>query len=622
MCGIAGVINLDNRPVHNTDVSDMLSMMKHRGQDNTGILNCSQKDGKFNYREHGGYSVFCFGHNRLSIIDLSKNGNQPMMSQCGNYIVTFNGEIYNYIELRNELRRLGHQFNTNTDTEVLIVAYKEWGDSCLLKLDGMFSFCLWDAIKSEYTIARDRIGVKPLYYRQSDSEIIFASEAEAIAKTYDTRISREGLFAYLNYMYVPAPWSIYEGVKKLEPGHYIKIFQGGSVVTKEFWNLDNQEAIIDDVDDERMNELMTEVMTLQVRSDVPVGSFLSGGIDSGLLTALASEKTKLNTFSVGYEGAAVNELSTARSISKKYNTEHHELIIRNNSVLELLDTSMAYCSEPIADSALVPTYLLSEMASSLGIKVLINGTGGDEIFGGYTRYLPENRLRIALERLPKGIRKSIGQLLTSFGMKEGFRLMNTGLDMAINVGGSFDATRILWNDKRVYFNLVRKSMEKNFKELIGKHHIITQKMMHDTKSYLPDQLLLMLDQMTMAHTTEGRVPFLGNRIVEFGFGLNPSHHIQPGQTKKLLRKYAETYLGKEITGLKKQGFGGPSFLWMTKNKTKVIQEVEKLNEIGIDINKQFLSSILNCFNETKSRIDLTTIYRLYCFSVWVQTHHH
>ena len=381
MCGIAGIINF-NKIYPEKCLDDMLLSMIKRGPDHTGKA-CS---------DH--YKI---GMNRLSIIDLG-TGNQPIYNNDSTIFTVLNGEIYNYVELRNELEKKGYRFKTNSDTEVLVYLFEDMGPNLVNKLNGMFSFCIVDLKNDIFYVFRDNYGIKPLYYSFNNGTLIFASEAKAILSSgiINTSLNVNSIAEYLHYSYVPSPNTVFKNILKLEAGNYLKFDRKGLKKNK-WYNLndyvfDKQKDISTISVVEQIKPIFSSAIKLQMRSDVPLGVSLSGGLDSSLLTALAVKETdlKLNTFSIGFEDTVFDELKFAKIVSQKFETNHHEIIVNSQDILTYLDDIMWHMDEPIGDSAVLPSFILSKFASKY-IKVLLNGLGGDELFGGYQRYSLKNQ---------------------------------------------------------------------------------------------------------------------------------------------------------------------------------------------------------------------------------------
>ena len=456
MCGIVGVFNFQNKPVTLSQMSKLTNAIAHRGMDSEGILIGNNEESS--YFKYPGIGL---GHRRLSIIDLNQNSSQPMENFEKNLCIVYNGELYNYQSIKIELLAQGYQFKTESDTEVLLVAYQHWGTDCLKKFNGMFSFAIWDENKQHLFCARDHIGINPVYYSINNTAFTFASESRAMKFHDNSDLSTDALKAYLFSMYLPGDLSMYQGIKKLSPGHFILVDTNGNFKVEKYWSLPTSHNISISANDaiDLMDKQFNESVKMQLISDVPVGAFLSGGFDSGMLVATASKYTNtLHTYTVGFnDGKQFSELEIAKTMSKRYGTIHHERIIKSEDVIGILDKSILSMSEPVADSAMVPTYCLSQMAAEDGVKVLLSGTGGDEIFGGYSRYVGYNYKRALFLSIPKLLRKILGNSI--FKNKViGERLLSPPLDMLMSTGGAPDLLKSMFSNEKDLIVYIKEMM--------------------------------------------------------------------------------------------------------------------------------------------------------------------
>ena len=562
MCGIAGIIDF-NRTFPESHLDDMLLSMSMRGPDHTGKA-CSDD-----------YKI---GMNRLSIIDLG-TGNQPIYNDKKTLFTVLNGEIYNYVELRKDLEKKGYKFKTKTDTEVLIHLYEDIGPNLIHKLNGMFSFCVADLENNTFYIFRDHYGIKPLYYYFVGGTFIFASEAKAILKSklIKTGLNNNSIKKYLQYSYIPSPQTAFDNILKLEAGNQLKFDRNG--LKKEKWydinkyclrekSANSRRLIIDE-----LKSLMSSSIKLQMRSDVPLGVSLSGGLDSSLLTALAVRETnlKVNTFAIGFEDSEFEELNYANIVSKKFKTNHHEIIVNSQDALNNLNKIMWHMDEPIGDSAVLPSYLLSKFASK-HVKVILNGLGGDELFGGYQRYsLKKSKFRM-FRFIPKSIRSKFFSPLLS--------IINKGWGHEINlIDEDLTEAQIFYKKSRNFSsqvisdllkdNVTEKSNDNNIIDTFNKYpgdDILNNMMYTDINLYMNDQLLHLTDRVTMATSLEARVPFLDHRIVEFSLGLRSNHKIDNNEFKLILKKAYEDLIPSEILKREKWGFAAPSKNWIFNNR--------------------------------------------------------
>jgi asparagine synthase (glutamine-hydrolysing) len=535
----------------------------------------------------------------------------------GRLWISFNGEISNYLELRQELIAEGYRFRTKSDTEVILASYEKWGEDCVTRLNGMFAFALWDEKLGQLFCARDHLGIKPFYYFKSNKCFAFASESRALSQFHQNNIDPDGLAAYLLGLYVPGGWSIFDGVAKLLPGHFMIVKPSGDFMLKRYWRINS----VSDREDNEVTRASLEghlktAVIRQLRSDVPVGAFLSGGVDSGMIVALASKQgAQLNTYSIGFEGQAESELPAASMIAETFNTIHHATNVTVKESISILNASLRHLSEPIADPAIVPSYLLSEMAAADGVKVVLSGTGGDEVFAGYERYVGSNLPRRVFSATPEWIREKVGSILPR-SSKMSARLRNTYLDMLFTTGGDFDlCAGLLGQGKQLGGFLDRLS--ESFPSSVSQNSLplLYKQLGFDLSVYLPDEILLLLDQMTMAHTVEGRVPFLDLELVESAFRFPSESHSKRGRTKILLREIASKYLGEEYVWRKKQGFAGPVPWWVRGNLQSFREVAISALEIpGMEPLTPIVFEL--CGHSTISAQQAHSLFILYCLRQW------
>ena len=609
MCGIAGILHFDDTPVTHAAVDAMLSKIAHRGRDYCDVALGSKHNPDHAHVTRA--AEIGLGHRRLSIIDLDQSSAQPMFYADNNLCLTYNGEIYNYLDLKQQLQKKSYVFKTSSDTEVLLAAYDYWGKDCVKHLNGMFAFALWDEKNKFLFCARDALGIKPFYYRLSNNYFAFASES--IALIDEQALNHTGVISYFLSMYVATSESIYAGVKKLAPGHTLILKLDGTSTFDRFWSVEQFGKLpANELNRENLGELLKQAVARQVQSDVPVGGFLSGGIDSGLIAALAAPQLKkYYTYSAGYEGMENNELAQANLLAIRYGTQHTAVTITASNAMTILDKALSNISEPIADPAIVATYLLAELASKDGVKVLLNGTGGDEIFGGYTRYSGQLSLkRKLLGAIPTGLKQLVRYFPVNHKIKS--RLQFPGLDMMYSTGGSYALAR-QFTGRDDYFSQFISTLGNEFNTLNRTDvPLLYQQMLFDLQVYLPDQLLYLLDQMTMAHTIEGRVPLLDTDVVEFAFNFHAHEHTRGGQTKAILKKVAEPYLGLAHTQRKKQGFAGSSSWWVKHNYAPFVEVIAGLAHIPYFEKFDLDDFLAQELNEKHSN----DIFILYCFGKW------
>ncbi|MFN0123615.1 MAG: asparagine synthase (glutamine-hydrolyzing) [Blastocatellia bacterium] len=571
MCGIAGILSRGaSHPGGGGHIQMMIEAQRHRGPDAWGVWNDD---------------LCALGHRRLSIIDLSEAGRQPMASADDSLRITFNGEIYNFQELRAQLIDHGFSFRTRTDTEIILHAYQQWGTDCVQRLRGMFAFAIWDPRQRRLFMARDRVGKKPLFYTEYDGRFLFASELQGLLA--DPAIPRDinipAIDAYLSWGYVPAPLTGFRGIHKLPPAHWITIdvtANGFRTDVREYWRLDyqlkarfsEQEAV------EALREKMREAVRLRMISDVPLGAFLSGGIDSSIVVGLMAELSDrpVKTFSIGFAEAEFDETAHARRIADKWGTDHQEFIVAPDA-LAILPTLVRHYGEPYADSSAVPTFYVSQMTRR-HVTVALNGDGGDESFAGYERYLG-NRLAARFQGMPGAAlvaRALSAALPDSVNPKNRVRnvkrfLAAAAQPMAERYGrwvGFFreeDKQRLYSGDMRRMLAGKRPLaplawMEALFADTRGLDPVDAV-MSVDVRSYLPFDLLVKVDITSMANSLEARSPFLDHEVMEFAAQLPVNMKLKGGNAKYLLKRAFADLLPPENVNRRKMGFGVPVGAW-------------------------------------------------------------
>lgn len=562
MCGLVGLVDPGTTPeTKDRLIRSMADRIVHRGPDGDG------------YHVDGPVAL---GHRRLSIIDLA-GGDQPIFDDSGDIAIVFNGEIYNFKELQQDLRDLGYQLRTRSDTEVIVYLYKHYGRDCLEHLNGMFAFAIWDRRSGEVFIARDRLGEKPLYYRHKGNVLVFASELKCLAEhpAVDQRLSVEALDAYLTYGYIPEPLCILEGVRKLPAGCSMT-FRDGELAIERYWDVaidpNPKPRTLDDVDAE-FEELLRTSIRMRLRSDVPVGSFLSGGIDSSLIVAYAAElaETKLSTYSIGFPEQDFSELKYARMVAERYGTDHHEVVI-DKIEPNLFPSIVEHFDEPFNDSSAIPTWYVTREAAK-HVKVVLSGDAGDELFCGYSRYnyepLEQQISAIPGRRLPME--------LASHAMPNWFqgkgrlrRLAVDGAERWQRSVGVFDRF-----ERQALYGSALKSVTSQAPNLFERYFAdngldeISQRMWADQKTYLPDDILVKVDRNSMWHSLEVRVPLLDHKIVEFANGLPLELKKHNGVQKTPLRRLLEPKVPAEIMNRPKQGFALPIKYWLNDSLAEV-----------------------------------------------------
>ncbi len=565
MCGIAGFISKEkNAPIAEREIllDKMCKIITHRGPDEQGTIV---------------KNAAALGMRRLSIIDL-KSGQQPIFDCSGNLAIVFNGEIYNYQILKKDLESRGHKFKTNSDTETIVHAYEEFGADCVQHLRGMFAFAIYDFAAESLFIARDRVGKKPLFYSLTEKgNFVFGSELKVLIEhgEISKQIDFSALDSYLTFGYVPEDFCIFAGVHKLAPGHFLT-FKNGEITTKQYWDFnysDNSEVKTEAEYIEILREKLKEAVKVRMISEVPLGAFLSGGVDSSAIVAMMSQVSDapVKTFSIGFNEDSFDELKFARIAAKHFNTEHHEFVVTPDLV-EIVDDLVWHFDEPFADSSALPTYMVSKMARDF-VTVVLSGDGGDELFAGYTRYATDQK-RSGLAKLPKFVRanvlRKIGENLPHGAKGKNF-LYNTSLDA---VDRYIDSVSHFGKLKKseLYSNVLRENLnggfggaEQIYREIadsISSENPVDKLLYLDSKTYLPSDILTKVDRMTMATSLEARVPLLDHELIEFVQTIPASLKLKGTTTKYIFKKALEGIVPNEILYREKQGFGVPIGDWI------------------------------------------------------------
>lgn len=575
MCGISGVYEYKRQtPISPSVMGEMLHLIRHRGPDDEGV-----------YIEDG----LALGMRRLSIIDL-EGGKQPIFNEDGSVVIVFNGEIYNYLELARVLQENGHQFKTISDTEVIVHLYEEYGDECVQHLRGMFAFALWDMRKQRLLVVRDRLGVKPLYYTNVNQRLIFGSEIKSILH-HPMVQARPNLGAIANYLaikYTPAPDTMFAGIYSLPPGHLL-VCDANGVRTRQYWDVSFAHVRNGETSEggyvEELTALLRESVRLRLRSDVPFGAFLSGGLDSSTIVALMSEQMRepVKTFTVGFEstGGITDELPYARRVAQLFETDHHEILIQARDFVDLTEKIVWHLDQPIADQATVATYMVSQLASR-HVKMVLSGEGGDELFAGYARYAGE-RFAPVFSHLP-GLAKSL--LLTASDRIRGLRRPKIAIfalcqhEEAKRYANWFPLFNEEMRAQLFAEDFHTKLNGSSINTLFAEHLTRTDatgplnRMLYvDTKLWLADYLLLRGDKLTMACSLEAREPLLDHKLVEFAATLPPALKLKGWTRKYLLRKAASQWLPAEILERKKQGFTIPTSQWLRKEARSFLNDL-------------------------------------------------
>jgi len=579
MCGIVGRLLFDKDRTQSPDfLHKACRILQHRGPDGKGIWT----DGPVG-----------FGHQRLAIIDLD-SGDQPMTDAKEEVWITFNGEIYNFSDLREELRGKGYQFRTASDTEVILNAYKEWGERCLEKLNGIFAFGLWDARQNKLLLARDHLGIKPLFYYMDNDHLLFASEIKAILadEGVTRKIDPESLSDYLSLGYILGPKTIIEGISKLPPGAYF-VWRNGHSYVKEYWGLAStlEQAKESETDSsgysQQLEEHLDRIVKLQLVSDVPVGAFLSGGIDSSTIVQRVVKLTgpSLKTFSIGFQEKSYSELTYAKQVADHFGTDHYEQIVKPE--LGVLTKLAGYFDEPLADTSAVPMYFLSKLARE-HVKVSLSGDGGDENFGGYTTYLAD-KLAVVYNRVPDIIHKLlvlpvVNRLPTT--MKKvsfEYKLKQFVKEGKNSPSRAHYGWRLLFSEEEKHSLLGDHSYEnldgytpssvfERYYNEVPSCSALTRFQYVDVKTWLVDDILVKVDRASMAHGLEARVPLLDRELVESALALPQSLKVRMLKTKFILKKAMTRHLPENIINRKKSGFNAPIALWLRNGSLGPLQD--------------------------------------------------
>jgi asparagine synthase (glutamine-hydrolysing) len=582
MCGITGFWTRAESVVRDAEAiaTSMATAMQHRGPDGAGT-----------WTDHE--AGVALGHRRLAIIDLSDDGAQPMTSANGRFVIVFNGEIYNFRELRRDLETDGvREFRGDSDTEVLLESITRWGPlRAVEKAVGMFAFALWDRERRELSLVRDRLGIKPLYWGRAGDSFIFGSELSALCAfpSFERRVERTALTAYMRYAYVPAPHAIFEGVKKLEPGHILTVAgPSGTPKTRAYWDAERAAAVaarepfsgtpVDAVN--RLSAVLGEAVRDRMVADVPLGAFLSGGIDSSTVVALMQQESEesVRTFSIGFEESAYDESSHARQVADVLGTDHTELIVTPRQCLDVIPKLPRMYDEPFADSSQIPTFLVSELARR-DVTVALSGDGGDELFGGYNRHLWGPRVWDVARRVPRAARRLAAKGMTSLGHDRWDAIFDRLGDRSPNVRlpaeKLFKLASVLPSDspEQMYQRLVSQWPDPAEVVLRGSEppaapldarlpEVAHQMMLLDATTYLPDDILTKVDRASMAVSLEARVPLLDHRVFEFAWSLPLDYKIRDGEGKWVLRRLLGRHVPQDVWDRPKMGFGVPIDRWL------------------------------------------------------------
>lgn len=605
MCGIFGIMHFDGAPVTEATLSRMGSRMVHRGPDDEG------------HWIQGGVGI---GMRRLSIIDLA-GGHQPISNESGDVHIVLNGEIYNYRELRAELAARGHRFSTHSDVEVVLHLYEDMGEACLERLNGMFALALYDQRNQRLWLARDRLGIKPLFYRHLENGLAFASDLGSLAAIADAELDADSLIAYLGYSYVPEPRTIYRDIHKLECASEM-IVENGQVRSSRYWSADRLEPWHGSVAEaaERLEELLLESADLQLRSDVPVGIFLSGGVDSSAVAALAAHVNgtqAVNTFTIDFVGKGGKDATYAARVGEHIGATHECITVGIDEQLAALDELLETMDEPMSDSAIVPTYILSREARKRGIKVLLSGAGGDEVFAGYSRHFPGHVGSAAWIAHHPWVRLPFRLAMAAHRPHWGRRFANPARNFAVTISGAnLEFLHQALRDSANYEALLER-IDRDFAPATARSEI--ERMRLDLDNYLPNNVLPLTDKATMAASVEGRVPLLDHRIVEFAYSLPAHVNISGGKEKGLFNSVLDEYMPASVLSREKEGFNAPMSDWSTKLSDRIDQEMKALHP---SLERLVDSEVIERWRRhlRKRKYAGESLYALYTLNRWLRAH--
>ncbi len=576
MCGICGILNTRSEGnIKEEIIRNMCSVLKHRGPDDEGIYLGWGKDGRKNIG---------LGIRRLAIIDLD-TGHQPIHNEDRTIWIVCNGEIYNFRELRKDLEIKGHCFYTNSDVEVIVHLYEEYGPKCLQFLRGMFALAVWDDTKKSLLLARDRIGQKPLCYTEVDNKLVFASEIKSIlqVKQIPREVNIEAIHNYLTYQYVPSPLTAFKGIFKLPPAHYL-LWENGKISIEQYWSLNavNKIKMSEDEYCSRLRDLFEESVKLRLVSDVPLGAFLSGGLDSSIVVGVMSKlmKEPVKTFSIGFREEKYNELNYARIVANHFKTDHHEYIVKPDA-LDVLPKLIWHYNEPFADSSALPTYYVAKMTSQ-DVTVALNGDGGDESFAGYPRYKAV-KLAKYYEKFPQCIRDMINGIVRKIPYSpEQKTMLRRFRRFAESMNYSPERRYIRWisifdneRKKDLYTPFFKEAVQgidafsyaENYYNNSKYSDFLDSTLFVDIMTYLPGDLLVKMDIASMANSLEARSPFLDHKFMEFAASIPANLKLKGLSSKYILKKAFSELVPAPILKRKKMGFGVPISHWF-RNELK------------------------------------------------------
>ncbi len=640
MCRIAGFLDFNYNGSYDIDrvLESMRDTMTYGGPDDAG---------SFTDKSAG----LALGHRRLSILDLSSLGHQPMATDDGQLLITYNGEVYNYKDIRRELETNGYRFKSDTDTEVLLKAYECWGIKAVHKFRGMWAFAIWDKKNRKLILCRDRAGVKPLYWYFKDGLFIFSSELKAFHQhpKFHKEIDPKALSLYLQYGYIVAPYCIFKHAYKLEPGRCLELDRNGQIEIKRYWNLrdyylngeSEKEKWLKRSDNEVMGELekiLTESFQLRMVADVPVGVFLSGGIDSSLVTALLQKNNSqpLKTFTIGFSEKGYNEAVWAKKVAAHLGTDHTELYCTPKETFGIVSKLPELYDEPFGDSSAIPTYLLSKLAKQR-VKVALSGDGGDEQFCGYTRYWIFDKSLRKIHQIPSYARKFVWHAMNKISADSAVKIYDSTkvfLPKISNVRDKYLKMRQILEGGDLfqkYFRLFSVFREEDISclgleepynidmksDLSPQLDDVSKLMLADFNTYLPDDLLTKVDRASMAVSLEGREPLLDQKILEYSSMLPMRFKYRENTSKYILRKILYQYVPESLIERPKQGFGIPVHLWFKHELKDLYTQYlnsDRIKKEGI-FNHGYVKNLLNLYLNGED-VDPNKIWHLFSFQLW------
>ncbi|MCT7460913.1 asparagine synthase (glutamine-hydrolyzing) [Aliarcobacter cryaerophilus] len=626
MCGIVGFIE-KNKNINT--LNDMLKIQSYRGPDDSGVY----------FHDKSGIH---FGHNRLSIQDLSSHGHQPFVSDCENYVIVFNGEVYNFKIIKTELQNLGYNFISNSDTEVMLYSYKEWGIKCIDKFVGMFAFAILDKVEDKLVLVRDRAGVKPLYYYIYEDQFMFSSEIKSFHKhpKFKKEQNLEVLPYFFQFGYIPAPYTIFQNCFKLEAGHYMELeINSLEFEITKYWDVNDfylQEKFTKSEDDilKDIEKILDDAIDLRMVSDVPVGVFLSGGYDSSLVASILAIKQgkKINTFTIGFDDEKYNEAKHAKTIAEYLGTNHTEYYMKNSDMLDLVESLPFYYDEPFGDSSALPTMIVSKLARQ-SVTVALSSDGGDEAFCGYSKYFFLNKfqnifsngfkrevLKVGLNLFSANsieyINKKLPKNLKQTNIKDKYTKFQRAINSSSLEEMFENASSYVDKNEIARFLKVSKNKELFKKwEKIGSLEFLNQMMAVDYKLFMNDDVLTKVDRATMSVSLEGREPLLDHLIIEYMARVPLDIKYKNKQGKYLLRQVLYKYLPKEIVDKPKSGFQIPLNEWLRGElKPLVLKylDVSRMDESIFNIEE-----IMQLKKRFFAGVDIgTTIWFILMYQMW------